>query len=377
MLKVPADVEAGFDARLQRSVEVGRQDWPDYRKWLRFWTSAGSTDSMRMRREACLVSGQAGFERAIAGTAGTGGESRRAVLRVGRQSADDRSTGAGRAHGSTPEPGAARPPMVPGQASVSGTLTRARTGPAQAPYAAGPGPARLLPCRRRPAPRRGQFEAMKNHAAMRNYSPKTWATYRGWTQKFQTFVRSKPPELLNTEDVKAFLTDLAVRQRVAASTQNQAFNALLFFFRHGLGKEFGKVEGVVRAKRRPYVPVVLSRPEVDAVIRALDEPFRLIVTLLYGCGLRISECLGLRVHCLNLDVMLLTVHDGKGQKDRTVLLAQLRVGGRANAARGCSSAPSGGSGVRIWGSSCRASWNGNTGMRPGNSSGSGCSRPLA
>jgi integron integrase len=165
-----------------------------------------------------------------------------------------------------------------------------------------------------------QYEGLRNAVRIRNYSPKTLATYRGWTRKFQTFVRSKPPAALSTDDVKAFLTDLAVRQSVAASTQNQAFNALLFFFRHVLGREFGKVEGVVRAKRRPYVPVVLSRAEVDAVIGALEEPFRLAVLLLYGCGLRISECLNLRVHCLNLDAMVLTVHDGKGQKDRTVPL---------------------------------------------------------
>ncbi|NCO73969.1 MAG: tyrosine-type recombinase/integrase, partial [Cyanobacteria bacterium] len=107
------------------------------------------------------------------------------------------------------------------------------------------------------------------------------------------------------------------------STQNQAFNALLFFFRHVLGREFGKVEGVVRAKRRRYIPVVLSREEVDSVVARLAHPYDLVVLLLYGCGLRISEALDLRIQCFNLDEGILTVHDGKGQKDRTVPLPKM------------------------------------------------------
>jgi integron integrase len=107
---------------------------------------------------------------------------------------------------------------------------------------------------------------------------------------------------------------------VSASTQNQAFNALLFFHRHVLKREFGKLEGVVRAKRKPYIPVVLSREEIDAVMKHLAPPYDLVVKLLYGCGLRLFECLHLRVHCFNFDAEVLTVHDGKGGKDRTVPL---------------------------------------------------------
>lgn len=167
-----------------------------------------------------------------------------------------------------------------------------------------------------------EYRDLEGTIRMRNYSGKTLATYRMWVRKFQGHVNSKPPEELGAGDVKGFLTDLAVRRKVAASTQNQAFNALLFFFRHVLGREFGKLDGVVRAKRRRYVPVVLSRREVDAVLDGLDPPFRLVAELLYGCGLRVGECIELRVHCFNLDAMLLTVHDGKGQKDRTVPLPE-------------------------------------------------------
>ena len=128
---------------------------------------------------------------------------------------------------------------------------------------------------------------------------------------------------MTTDDVKLFLTFLAVEQKVAASTQNQAFNALLFFFRHVLHKEFGEIDGVVRAKRKPYIPVVLSREEIEAILQHLEPPYDLVMKLLYGCGLRVSECLNLRVQCFNFDARVLTVHDGKGQKDRTVPLPEM------------------------------------------------------
>ncbi|MCF7855455.1 MAG: integron integrase [Candidatus Pacebacteria bacterium] len=160
---------------------------------------------------------------------------------------------------------------------------------------------------------------------MRHYSPRTLKTYRVWVRKLQAFTRSKPPTELSVEDVKAFLSDLAVNRGVSASTQNQAFNALLFFFRHVLNREFGEVDGVVRAKRRRYIPVVLSRDEVNAVITRLESPYDLVVKLLYGCGLRISESLELRIGCFNLDARVLTVHDGKGQKDRTVPLPEVLI----------------------------------------------------
>jgi hypothetical protein len=88
-----------------------------------------------------------------------------------------------------------------------------------------------------------EYRELEGAIKMRNYSRKTFAAYRLWARKFQGFVRSKPPGDLDGEDAKGFLTDLAVRQGVAGSTQNQAFNALLFFYRHVLGREFGKLDG--------------------------------------------------------------------------------------------------------------------------------------
>lgn len=165
-----------------------------------------------------------------------------------------------------------------------------------------------------------EYQDLQGAIRLRNHSPRTHEAYRHWVAQFQAFVKSRPCNGLTPADVKAFLTDLAVRKNVAASSQNQAFNALLFFFRHVLGQEFGKLDGVVRAKRRPYVPVTLSKGEVDALLATIEPPYRLVAALLYGCGLRLTECLELRVQCINLDARLLTVHDGKGKKDRSVPL---------------------------------------------------------
>lgn len=174
-----------------------------------------------------------------------------------------------------------------------------------------------------------EYSMLENEISMRHYSPRTLTIYKGWMRKFQTFTHSKPPELLSSNDVKEYLTFLALKRKVASTTQNQAFNSLLFFYRHVLGKEFGKIDGVVRAKRKPYIPVVLSREEIENILNNLDPPYDLAVKLLYGCGLRLFECLNIRVHCMNFDMGILTVHDGKGQKDRTVplpdtLLPELR-----------------------------------------------------
>lgn len=156
----------------------------------------------------------------------------------------------------------------------------------------------------------------------RHYSPKTLKSYRHWVLKFRGYLKDAEPSPLTSDDVKAFLSHLAVKCNVSASSQNQAFNALLFFFRHVLKRDFGEIRDVVRAKQRPYIPVVLSREEVDRVIKNLYPPYNLVVKTMYGCGLRLFECLKLRVHNFNFDAGVLTIHDGKGKKDRTVPLPQ-------------------------------------------------------
>lgn len=171
-----------------------------------------------------------------------------------------------------------------------------------------------------PEPWNIAVDSIKNEIQLRHYSKKTMKAYVLWAEKLRYFTKSKLPELLTPEDVKEFLTFLAVKKKVSASSQNQAFHALLFFFRHVLKKEFGKIDGVIRAKRKPYIPVVLSRQEIDLILGNLYYPYTLVVKLLYGCGLRLSECMKLRIHNFNFDHHVLTIHDGKGKKDRTVPL---------------------------------------------------------
>ena len=159
--------------------------------------------------------------------------------------------------------------------------------------------------------------ALAAEIKVRHYSRKTLKTYAHWARKFQKFLKNKPPRELSTADVKDYLTYLAVRCHVAASTQNQAFNSLLFLFRHALKREFGELRGVPRAKKSLYIPAVLSREEIDTIVKHLPYPCNLVVNLLFGCGLRLFECLQLRIRDFNFDAGLLTVH-GKGKKDRTV-----------------------------------------------------------
>lgn len=110
-----------------------------------------------------------------------------------------------------------------------------------------------------------------------------------------------------------------VKKQVSASTQNQAFNALLFFYRHVLKKEFGDFKDIPRAKRTKYVPSVLSRKEIDHIIKNLDYPYTLVVKLLYGCGLRLTEGLNIRVKDIDFEEGIVTIF-GKGRKFRKVLL---------------------------------------------------------
>lgn len=156
----------------------------------------------------------------------------------------------------------------------------------------------------------------------RHYSRKTLKAYGDWIRKFQGFLHDKLPEELSDADVKKYLTHLAVNCKVAASTQNQAFNALLFLYRHILKKDFGDHKDIPRAKKSKYVPVVLSRREIDEVLKHLSYPYDLVVKLLYGCGLRLFECLKLRVQDFNFEEGVLSIQDGKGKKSRTVPIPQ-------------------------------------------------------
>ncbi len=161
------------------------------------------------------------------------------------------------------------------------------------------------------------IEKLAAEIKLRHYSRNTLKHYADWTRKFQSYLKNKPPETLSPAEVKEYLTYLAVNCKVSSSHQNLAFNALLFLYRHVLNKDFGNHKDIPRAKKSNYIPVVLSRPEIDEVLKHLSHPYKLVAQLQYGCELRINEGVTLRVKDFNFDAGILTVR-GKGNKTRTV-----------------------------------------------------------
>jgi integron integrase len=163
----------------------------------------------------------------------------------------------------------------------------------------------------------------KLHAG--HYSHLTEKAYVTWIRRFILFHGKQHPLTLGPAHVEAFLTHLAVQRKVASPTQNQALNALLFLYRRVLEVELPWLDGIVRAKKPTRLPVVLTTDEVAAVLASLRGVHWLIGGLLYGSGLRLMECLRLRVKDVDLDARQLTVRSGKGGKDRVTVLADAIV----------------------------------------------------
>lgn len=155
----------------------------------------------------------------------------------------------------------------------------------------------------------------------RHYSRKTERAYVGWIRRFILFHGKRHPAGMGEEEVSRYLSHLASRGRVSPSTQNQALSAILFLYRRVLKQELAWLEGVQRARKNPRVPVVLTRREVDAILSRTTGTHRLIAAMLYGSGLRLLECLRLRIKDVDLERNELTIRDGKGRKDRRTLIA--------------------------------------------------------
>jgi integron integrase len=154
----------------------------------------------------------------------------------------------------------------------------------------------------------------------RHYSPRTERTYRLWVKRFIFFHHVRHPAEMAEPEINAFLTHLAVVERVSASTQNQALAALLFLYRHVIGRGVGDVGHVIRARTPERIPVVLTREEVKAVLAMLAGDKWLMASLMYGAGLRLMECLRLRVQDMDFQRSEIFVRDGKGAKDRVTML---------------------------------------------------------
>ena len=157
---------------------------------------------------------------------------------------------------------------------------------------------------------------------LRHYSYRTEKTYKQWIKQYILYHNKTHPDQLGGEDLNAYLTYLAMEKKVSASTQNLARNAILFLYKHVLNKDIGDSKNYVIAKRTRKIPTVFSQEEAKRVIAQLEGRNALVVKLLYGNGMRISECLQLRIKDVDYDQNLIVVRDGKGEQDRVTMLPE-------------------------------------------------------
>ncbi len=166
------------------------------------------------------------------------------------------------------------------------------------------------------------LERVGTEIQTRHYSSKTERTYVSWVKQYILFHNKTHPEELSEKDVNQFLSHLATKKHVSASTQNQALSAILFLYKNVLHKELGDFGNVIRAKRSKKIPVVFTKEEVKNILTHLKSEKQLMASLLYGSGLRLTECLRLRVKDVDFENKQIIVRDGKGEKDRVTLLSE-------------------------------------------------------
>lgn len=165
------------------------------------------------------------------------------------------------------------------------------------------------------------IEKVRGAIRVRHYSIRTEQSYIGWVKQFIVFNGKRHPAEMGDIEVSVFLTYLAQQRNVAASTQNQALNALVFMYRHVVGQPLGELQSVIRAKKPKRLPVVMSQQEVAQLLSHLTGIHWLVGCLMYGSGLRLLESVRLRVKDIDFSHRAIFVRDGKGGKDRVVTLA--------------------------------------------------------
>jgi len=160
------------------------------------------------------------------------------------------------------------------------------------------------------------MDRLREALRSRHYSRRTEQTYCHWVKRFIFFHKVRHPAEMAEPEINDFLTHLAVKEKVSASTQNQALSALLFLYRHVIGREVGDLGKVIRARKPKRLPVVLTRDELRTVLNHLKGEQRLIAVLMYGTGMRLMECLRLRVKDIDFAAGEIIIREGKGDKDR-------------------------------------------------------------
>ena len=169
------------------------------------------------------------------------------------------------------------------------------------------------------------FDMVRNVIRCKHYSIRTEQSYIDWIRRYILFHNKRHPRELDEVHISAFLTDLAVNKKVASSTQNQALCALVFLYRDVIEKDLGKFQDLVRAKRPEKLPVVFTRDETKQILLQLSGVNWLMGQILYGAGLRVMECVRLRVKDIDFGYRQIVVRDGKGQKDRITMLPNIII----------------------------------------------------
>jgi integron integrase len=169
------------------------------------------------------------------------------------------------------------------------------------------------------------LDQVRDTIRLKHYSYRTEETYVQWIRRYILFHNKRHPQEMGVPEIESFLTHLAIEGNVTASTQNQALNAIVFLYRHVLQQELDDRINAIRARRSQHLPVVLSPVETFAIIQQTTGVHRIMLQLLYGSGLRLRECMELRVKDIDFDQSQLIIRSGKGGKDRVTLLPQVVI----------------------------------------------------
>jgi integron integrase len=173
-----------------------------------------------------------------------------------------------------------------------------------------------------PAQKPKLLDRLSEALRSRHYSRRTEQSYAHWVRRFVFFHNKRHPAEMGEPEINAYLTHLAVKEKVSASTQNQALSALLFLYRYVLDRKIGDLGEVIRARKPARLPTVMTREEVRAVRSHLKGDKWLMASLMYGAGLRLMECLRLRIQDVDFARNEILVRDGKGAKDRITMLPE-------------------------------------------------------
>src|SRR5690349_4369 len=176
-----------------------------------------------------------------------------------------------------------------------------------------------------PARRYRLMEIVRLRLREKRYRPRTRDAYTDWIKRYIRFHGRQHPRDLGAEHVALFLSDLAVQRKVSASTQNQALAALRFLYDVALRSPLPRIQGIEPARTKRREPIVLTQREIARLLRVMKDPARLCAMLMYGSGLRLEECVGLRVKDIDFEMHEIVVRSGKGDKDRRVPLADTCV----------------------------------------------------